>query len=109
MDWVTSTLIVPLNGFALTTPISPISFPRAWISSGQAPAPGHTPVRSGVHGLMTPGRHPCRLWLPREHSGSPPLGEDRGVLRGRPSRRFPAGRVGQVTAGVGETPGRGWG
>jgi hypothetical protein len=45
-DMVTSTLIVPLNGFATTTPLSRINLRPTWTSSGQAPPPGRTPARS---------------------------------------------------------------
>jgi hypothetical protein len=38
-DWVTSTLIVPLNGFAITTPRRPISLGPTWINSDPAPGP----------------------------------------------------------------------
>jgi len=39
-------LIVPLNGFAITTPLSRINPRPTWTSSGQAPAPARTPARS---------------------------------------------------------------
>ena len=54
---------------------SPISLRRTWISSGQAPAPGHTLVRSTVR--SGPARQ--RFWLPREHRASPAPGEDGAV------------------------------
>src|SRR5580693_10602707 len=80
-DWVTSTLIVPLNGLAITTPRSQSACAGPGFAAVRLRRRGHTPARSGRAPADDTGRRPGRFWLPREYGASPTPGEDRGAPR----------------------------